>query len=213
MTVQERYDQFQQSVKPNDALLDNTRRRMLSESSVDKMRARRRRRRMGRAMGYLVACAAGAAICFVALRVPGVTQYLSVFQVKDSQALVTQEDQTAQSQENSAVVQEGETQQIADINIYYVENGQLQSETQSLVCTVEDVFDAWAQKNEVADVTVQSVSLDDVGEGVMGMCIDFSAQLRDQMDSQGNKLMALSMTLAEYLIADGVVLTVDGKPL
>lgn len=214
MTVQERYDQFQESVKPNEMLLENTRRRMLGEASVDKLRARRRRRRTGRVLSYLIACAAGVALCFIALRVPAVAQYLAFDNAKSQQMVSTQAQGQVQMQEStSAASQEGEQEQVADINIYYVDNGQLQSETQSLVCTVEDVFAAWAQKNEVADVTVQSVSLDDAGADVMGVRIDFSAQLRDQLDSQGNKLMALSMTLAEYLNADGVVLTADGKPL
>jgi hypothetical protein len=214
MTVQERYDQFQESVKPKEALLENTRRRMLAEASVDKLRARRRRRRTGRALSYLVACAAGAVLCFAALHVPALTQYLPFDGIAQNGTAAIGQESVVQTQDSaSGAVQEGETEQIADVNIYYVENGQLQSETQSLVCTVEDVFAAWAQKNEVADVTVQSVSLDDAGADVMGVRIDFSAQLRDQLDSQGNKLMALSMTLAEYLNADGVVLTAGGKPL
>ena len=214
MTVQERYDQFQESVKPKEALLENTRRRMLAEASVDKLRARRRRRRTGRALSYLVACAAGAVLCFAALHVPALTQYLPFDGAAQNGTAAIGQESVVQPQDSaSGTVQEGETEQIADVSIYYVENGQLQSETQSLVCTVEDVFAAWAQKNEVADVTVQSVSLDDAGTDVMGVRIDFSAQLRDQLDSQGNKLMALSMTLAEYLNADGVVLTADGKPL
>ena len=77
---------------------------------------------------------------------------------------------------------------------------------------MEEVFAAWANKNAVADAKVESVTLDG-GADAVGVRIDFSENLREQMDDEGLLLSSLTQTLAGYLNADGMVLTCGGEAL
>ena len=98
------------------------------------------------------------------------------------------------------------------MRVFYVEDGEIKSEEEYLSCSVEEVFAAWANKNAVADAKVESVTLDG-GADAVGVRIDFSENLREQMDDEGLLLSSLTQTLAGYLNADGMVLTCGGEAL
>jgi len=97
----------------------------------------------------------------------------------------------------------------ADIQIYYVEDGKIVGESQYMECSVDKIVDVWAMKNDIHDLAVNAVEFQDEGNAI-GIHVDVSATIVDQLDEKGLKIQALTRTLSEYLNADSVSITAEG---
>lgn len=221
MTAQEKYEKYNETVAPSDELIEKTREAMLAAASEAPVKKRRRNggRVFGRVMSYVGVAAASVFITVAALRMPQLSGFFAAKSSADFQAASADTVMMADAPESAApkngpddAAAEETGEEFADIEIFYVEDGEIKSEEEYLSCSVEEVFAAWANKNAVADAKVESVTLDG-GADAVGVRIDFSENLREQMDDEGLLLSSLTQTLAGYLNADGMVLTCGGEAL
>ena len=121
-----------------------------------------------------------------------------------SSAAEAEFDETAQ-----ADMAETNELEYADIQIYYVEDGKIVGESQYMECSVDKIVDVWAMKNGIHDLAVNAVEFQDEGNAI-GIHVDVSATIVDQLDEKGLKIQALTRTLSEYLNADSVSITAEG---
>lgn len=221
MTTQEKYEKYNETVAPSDELIEKTREAMLAAASEAPVKKRKRNggRVFGRVMSYVGVAAASVFITVAALRMPQLSGFFAAKSSADFQEASADTAMMAEAPESAAPMNgaddaaaEETGEEFADIEIFYVEDGEIKSDEEYLSCSVEDVFAAWANKNAVADVKVESVTLDG-GADAVGVRIDFSENLREQMDDEGLLLSSLTQTLAGYLNADGMVLTCGGEAL
>ena len=122
-----------------------------------------------------------------------------------SSAAEAEFDETAQMAE----MEETNELEYADIQIYYVENGKIVGESQYMECSIDKIVDVWAMKNDIHDLAVNAVEFQDEGNAI-GIHVDVSATIVDQLDEKGLKIQALTRTLSEYLNADSVSITAEG---
>ena len=222
MTTQEKYEKYNETVAPSEELIEKTREAMLAAASEAPVKKRNGGRAFGRVMSYVGVAAASVLITVAALRMPQISGF---FATKNAESADMAADMAvaAEAPESAAPMNgleeaatedatEETAEEFADIEIFYVEDGEIKSDEEYLSCSVEEVFGAWANKNAVADVKVESVTLDG-GTDTVGVQIDFSENLREQMDDEGLMLSSLTQTLAGYLNADGMVLTCGGEAL
>jgi len=124
-----------------------------------------------------------------------------------------EETLTSDRADNELGQANGETMEYADINIYYVADGELQNEVvEDAECSIDAIFALWAEKNGVKNVSVLMVDIQS-GETSLGVHLDLSGEFSQYLDDAGMVSTSLSLTLGEYLNADGVILTVEGQPV
>ena len=221
MTTQEKYEKYNETVAPSDELIEKTREAMLAAANEAPVKKRKRNggRVFGRVMSYVGVAAASVLVTVAALRMPQLSGFFAAkssagFQAASADTVMMDEAPESAAPMNGAddAAAEETGEEFADIEIFYVEDGEIKSEEEYLSCSVEEVFAAWANKNAIADAKVESVTLDG-GADAVGVRIDFSENLREQMDDEGLLLSSLTQTLAGYLNADGMVLTCGGEAL
>ncbi len=222
-SVEQEYRKLNEQIMPSDALIAKTRELMREELSADRVQARNKKRMMKRIASYAAVAAATAVICI------GVMSALPRAESEAPQSAAPMESmmeetvmEEAAAEENvvfdSAAAPEANMEQesmreIADVTIYYVEDGEIVSTViEDMDCSLENLFDAWAKQNGISGVAITMVDVQDTGASV-GAHIDFSESLSTWLDNDGLVAASLSMTLGEYLNADGIILTCDGQPI
>lgn len=217
MTFEEKYQEYNRTIRPDDRLLEETRRKMLAELQPQeeapprskKTVVRMKKRKNSKWLAY--AGVAIAASLLTAVVLTGANRLLSR---KGAATTATQADGmlAADAAEDIAMEEETNELEYQDITIYREENGKIVSETQYMECSVEKIVDVWAMQNDIHDLTVNVVEFMDEGNAI-AIHVDLSRTLIDQLDDEGVKLQSLSMTLSEYLNADSVAITAEGELL
>jgi hypothetical protein len=224
-SVEQEYRKLNEQIMPSDALIAKTRELMQEELSADRVQARNKKRMMKRIASYAAVAAATAVICI------GVMSALPRAESEAPQSAAPMESMMeetvmmdeAAAEENvvfdsaaaapEANMEQESMREIADVTVYYVEDGEIVSTViEDMDCSIENLFDAWAKQNGISGVAITMVDVQDTGASV-GAHIDFSENLSTWLDTDGLMAASLSMTLGEYLNADGIILTCDGQPI
>ncbi|MBP3371756.1 MAG: hypothetical protein J6L88_04450 [Clostridia bacterium] len=228
-SVEQEYKRLNESVMPSDELIARTRALMQAELSQEKVQSRAKKRLIKKAASYVAVAAASALICVgVMTTLPRAKSEAEandaaapmesiveeeVFEEAVMQDASVEESLTADRADNEMGQANGEAMEYADIFVYVVDNGEVEPvSVEQVECSIDAVIAAWAQQNGLQDVVVQSVDVQDSGAS-LGVHIDFAKGFDEKLDADGLILASLSMTLGDYLNADGVILTCDGMPL
>ena len=231
-SVEQEYRRLNETVVPDAQLIKETRALMLEEFSVEKVQARAKKRLMKKVASYVAVAAASALICVgVMTTLPrakseapnesaameGIAEEEffeeSILEDAEVEESVAEETLTCDRADNELGQANGETMEYADINIYYVVDGELQNEVvEDAECSIDAIFALWAEKNGVKNVSVLMVDIQS-GETSLGVHLDLSGEFSQYLDDAGMVSTSLSLTLGEYLNADGVILTVEGQPV
>ena len=222
-SVEQEYRKLNEQIMPSDALIAKTRELMQEELSADRVQARNKKRMMKRIASYAAVAAATAVICIgvmsalprgkmeAADEAAPESVMMESAMVEESVAEDVMNDSAAAAPE--ANMEQESIREIADVTVYYVEDGEIVSTViEDMDCSIENLFDAWAKQNGITGVAITMVDVQDTGASV-GAHIDFSENLSTWLDGEGLTAASLSMTLGEYLNADGIILTCDGQPI
>ena len=217
MTFEEKYQEYVRTIHPDEALVETTRSKMLAElrpqeeAPVRSKKTVVRKRKPNKWLAY--AGVAVAASLLTAVVLTGANRLLGAKGTSaDKKSAETESVSLTAGAEFDVAEEETNELEYADITIYREENGKIVSDTQYMECSVEKIVDVWAMQNDVHDLTVNVVEFMDEGNAI-AIHVDLSRTLIDQLDDEGVKLQALSMTLAEYLNADSVSITAEGELL
>lgn len=222
-SVEQEYRRVNEQIMPSDALIAKTRELMQEELSSDRVQARNKKRLMKRLASYAAVAAATAVICIgVMSAIPRAEseapESAAPMESMMDEAVMEEAAEEEYAVLDSAAAPEANMEQesmreIADVTIYYVEDGEIVSTViEDMDCSIENLFDAWAKQNGITGVAITMVDVQDTGASV-GAHIDFSENLSTWLDGEGLTAASLSMTLGEYLNADGIILTCDGQPI
>lgn len=222
-SVEQEYRRVNEQIMPSDALIAKTRELMQEELSSDRVQARNKKRLMKRLASYAAVAAATAVICIgVMSAIPRAEseapESAAPMESMMDEAVMEEAAEEEYAVLDSAAAPEANMEQesireIADVTVYYVEDGEIVSTViEDMDCSIENLFDAWAKQNGITGVAITMVDVQDTGASV-GAHIDFSENLSTWLDGEGLTAASLSMTLGEYLNADGIILTCDGQPI
>ena len=218
-SVEREYRRVNESVMPDAALIARTRAAMAEEMTAEKLAARREKRLLRVAASYAAVAAASVLICVGVMRtLPGgktesaAEPMESIVEMEMYNEATAEESAASNTMADSAMAEESRGE-FADITIYYLKNGNIKSDVaKNTECSVDNIFALWAEKNDVEGVQLLVVDIYS-NESSVGVQLDFSPSFREYLDEEGLLAASLSMTIGEYLNADGVILTVDGQPI
>lgn len=228
-SVEQEYRRLNETVVPDAQLISETRALMLEELSVEKVQARAKKRMLKKIASYVAVAAASALICVgVMTTLPRAKSEAEApnesaamesiveeefFEEAVMQDASVEESLTADRADNEMGEANGESMEYADINIYYVADGELKNQVfEDTECSVDAIFALWAEQNGVENVEILMVDIQS-GSASTGVHLDLSGAFSNYLDDAGLVATSLSLTMGEYLNADGIIITVEGQPV